>query len=234
MAELLEAVASWPSLLMVIVVFGFAPGFCLRLIVLAYPRSDPRRRELIAELYAVPRIQRPLWVAEQLEVALFEGLSHRASAATHWLSERRTRVQTGERGVRRIAVVAGLLAVLGGGALYVNNQVTTTRAAAERTSAMLRVLESTAHAVRSNNRIHGPLEILRVCVPKVAASRVYCAAGGQTVTIADVGRTDEPSNRMSVLSICLSVVGLLVTLVAMRRQLGRLVLLPGRRARTTT
>jgi hypothetical protein len=80
MAELLEAVASWPSLVLVIVMFGFAPGFCLRLIVLAYPRSDPRRAELIAELYAVPRIQRPLWVAEQLEVALFEGLAHRPLA----------------------------------------------------------------------------------------------------------------------------------------------------------
>ncbi|MCA1672457.1 MAG: hypothetical protein LC799_09715, partial [Actinobacteria bacterium] len=78
---LLEAVASWPSLLLVLLMFGFAPGFCLRLIVLAYPRGDPRRAELIAELYAVPRIQRPLWVAEQLEVALFEGLAHRVSAA---------------------------------------------------------------------------------------------------------------------------------------------------------
>ncbi|MGH3911892.1 MAG: hypothetical protein ACRDTC_00555 [Pseudonocardiaceae bacterium] len=81
MAELVDTVASWPSLLLVIVVFGFAPGFCLRLIVLAYPRNDPRRTELLAELYAVPHLQRPLWVAEQLEVALFEGLVHRASGA---------------------------------------------------------------------------------------------------------------------------------------------------------
>jgi hypothetical protein len=77
MAELLAAVTSWPGLVLVLVVFGFAPRFCLRLIVLAYPSSDPRRTELIAELYAVPRIERPLWVAEQLEVALFEGLIHR-------------------------------------------------------------------------------------------------------------------------------------------------------------
>ena len=77
MTELLHAVESWRSLLSVLVVFGLAPGPCLRLIVLAYPRGDPRRTELIAELYAVPRIQRPLWVAEQLEVALFEGLRHR-------------------------------------------------------------------------------------------------------------------------------------------------------------
>jgi hypothetical protein len=80
MDELLEAVASWPSLGLVVAVFGFAPGFCLRLIVLAYPRGHPRRAELIAQLYTVPRIQRPLWVAEQLEVALFEGLAHRLLA----------------------------------------------------------------------------------------------------------------------------------------------------------
>jgi diguanylate cyclase (GGDEF)-like protein len=89
--ELLEAVAFWPNLALVIVVFGFAPGFVLRLIVLAYHRSDPRRDELIAELYAVPRIQRPLWVAQQLEVALFEGLGHRVSTAIRRLTGRRQR-----------------------------------------------------------------------------------------------------------------------------------------------
>lgn len=36
------------------------PGILLRLIVLAYPSSDPRRAKLIAKLYTVPRIQRPL------------------------------------------------------------------------------------------------------------------------------------------------------------------------------
>lgn len=87
MTELLDAVASWPSLVLVIVVFGFAPRFCLRLIVLAYPRSHPRRKELIADLYTVPCIERPLWVAEQLEVALFEGLPHRVSAAIHSLAD---------------------------------------------------------------------------------------------------------------------------------------------------
>jgi hypothetical protein len=89
MAELLKAVVSWPSLLLIVVVFGFAPGFCLRLIVLSYPRSGPRRHELIDELYAVPRIQRPRWVAEQLEVALFEGLGHRLSAIIRSLDDRR-------------------------------------------------------------------------------------------------------------------------------------------------
>jgi hypothetical protein len=118
MAELLEAVASWPTLLLIVVVFGFAPGFCLRLIVLAYLRNDPRRAKLIAELYAVPRVQRPLWVAEQLEVALFEGLAHRISAALRRLTRRhRARAQTGERAVRirkiRLALaLAGVLAIV--------------------------------------------------------------------------------------------------------------------------
>ena len=108
MAELLEAVVSWPGLLLVLLVFGFAPGFCLRLIVLAYPRGDPRRAELIAELYAVPRIERPLWVAEQLEVALFEGLAHRVSTVIRRLTSRgRTRRST-------LASWAGLLALLAG------------------------------------------------------------------------------------------------------------------------
>jgi hypothetical protein len=86
MTELLHTIASWPSLLLVVLVFGFAPGFCLRLIVLTYPRSDPRRTELIAELYTVPRIQRPLWVAEQLETALFEGVPHRLAAVLRWVT----------------------------------------------------------------------------------------------------------------------------------------------------
>jgi hypothetical protein len=68
---------SWPVLGTALVVFGFAPGAVLRLIVLAFPRDDPRRRELLGELYAVPRIERPFWVIEQLEVGLFEGLRGR-------------------------------------------------------------------------------------------------------------------------------------------------------------
>jgi len=95
MPELLKAVASWQNLLLVILVFGFAPGFCLRLIVLAYPRSNPRRKELIAELYVRSRIERPLWVAEQLETALFEGLGCRVSA-----------------GIRRRPLVLGSIAVI--------------------------------------------------------------------------------------------------------------------------
>ncbi|HZN75660.1 MAG TPA: DUF2314 domain-containing protein [Micromonosporaceae bacterium] len=73
-AEVLDAILSWPTFVIALVVFGFAPGAVLRLIVLAFPNDDPRRRELLAELHAVPRLERPFWVAEQLELALFEGI----------------------------------------------------------------------------------------------------------------------------------------------------------------
>lgn len=89
LAELLDGVMSWPALLVALALFGFAPGAALRLIVLAFPRDDPRRRELLAELHAVPRLERPFWVAEQLELALFEGLWGRiAWAATGRIVDR--------------------------------------------------------------------------------------------------------------------------------------------------
>jgi hypothetical protein len=77
MPSLIFQIVSWPTFGSALAVFGFAPGAVLRLIVLAFPREDPRRQELLAEVYAVPRIERPFWVAQQLEVALFEGLRGR-------------------------------------------------------------------------------------------------------------------------------------------------------------
>jgi len=74
---MIDAVLSLPTLLIALLVFGFAPGAVLRVIVLAFHREDPRRRELLAELHAVPRIERPFWVVEQFEVALCEGLWER-------------------------------------------------------------------------------------------------------------------------------------------------------------
>lgn len=71
---MIESLLSWPTFLLALVVFGFAPGAVLRMIVLAFHRDDPRREELIAELYIVPRVERPFWVMQQLEVALFEGI----------------------------------------------------------------------------------------------------------------------------------------------------------------
>jgi hypothetical protein len=77
LTELLEFIVNWRTGLVVLVVFGFAPGALLRLIVLAFHRDDPRRSEMLAELHGVPRLERPLWVVEQLEVALFEGVLER-------------------------------------------------------------------------------------------------------------------------------------------------------------
>jgi hypothetical protein len=67
MPSLTFQVVSWPVLGTALVVFGFAPGAVLRLIVLAYPRDDPRRRELLGELYGVPWIERPFWVMGKLD-----------------------------------------------------------------------------------------------------------------------------------------------------------------------
>ncbi|MGW1741030.1 hypothetical protein ACWCPQ_19730 [Nocardia sp. NPDC001965] len=83
MATVLEIVASWQGLtafLTAVAMFGFFPGFLLRIMVRIYPADDPRRRELPAELYAVPRLVRPFWVAEQFETALHEGTALRYRA----------------------------------------------------------------------------------------------------------------------------------------------------------
>lgn len=81
MPSLVFQIVSWPTLLVALLVFGIAPGAVLRLIVLAFPRDDPRRRELLGEVYAVPWIERPFWVAEKLELALIEGLGGRLRKA---------------------------------------------------------------------------------------------------------------------------------------------------------
>lgn len=78
---------TWSTVGVALLVFGLAPGIVLRLILLIYPRAHPRRRELLAELYAVPMIVRPFWVAQQLEVAFFEGVPDRW-AARHRMSDR--------------------------------------------------------------------------------------------------------------------------------------------------
>jgi len=77
MTGMIAQLLAWPTLGIALLVFGFAPGAVMRLIVLFYRRGNPRRQELLGELYAVPRIERPFWVVEQLEVALFEGLRDR-------------------------------------------------------------------------------------------------------------------------------------------------------------
>lgn len=104
MAELIEAVVSWPTLLLAIGVFSLVPGVVLHLAVMIYPRDHPRRRELIADLAIVPRLERPFWVTEQLVTVIFEGVPLRVKVARQAISigrstrrRRRRRVGGGRR-----------------------------------------------------------------------------------------------------------------------------------------
>ncbi len=80
------------ALLLGLLIFGVGPGLVLRGIAAFYPPGHERRRELRGELPAIPRWERPFWVAEQLEPALLEGLPIRLRA----LADRRKRRRTGE------------------------------------------------------------------------------------------------------------------------------------------
>ena len=80
MLELVSASGALGTLGIALIVFGFAPGMVLAAVVRLIPDED-RRRELQAELYEVPRWERPFWVAQQFEVALRIGLSPRISWA---------------------------------------------------------------------------------------------------------------------------------------------------------
>lgn len=75
--------------LLAIAVFGVFPGLSARVLSKAYPRRDPRRKEMVAEVYAVPRMERLLWVGEQLERVLTEALPARLAERR----ESRPRVQ---------------------------------------------------------------------------------------------------------------------------------------------
>lgn len=80
---------AWPLFFVALLIYGFAPGLLLRLIVRAFHPEDPRREELLAEIHVVPRLERPFWVFEQLEVAISEGLWGRiVSAATGRIIDR--------------------------------------------------------------------------------------------------------------------------------------------------
>jgi len=74
--ELIGAPGALGSFALAVLIFGFAPGIVLAGIVRLIPDVD-RRLELQAELYEVPRWERPFWVAQQFEVALRIGLAPR-------------------------------------------------------------------------------------------------------------------------------------------------------------
>jgi hypothetical protein len=96
MLELLAELIRMQSILALLLIFGFLPGLVLRLVVLLYPKGHPRRGELIGELYARPRWERPWFVAEQLEVALSEGLPTRVRPIARALIRRVTARRAGK------------------------------------------------------------------------------------------------------------------------------------------
>jgi hypothetical protein len=73
-AELLSIKGTFGAFVLSLLIFGCAPGIGLAAIVRLIPDLD-RRRELQAELYEVPRWERPYWVAQQFEVALRIGVA---------------------------------------------------------------------------------------------------------------------------------------------------------------
>lgn len=75
--ELLTTKIGLRSLILVLLVFGFAPGLFIRMLVHFWPKGHPRRSELRAELHAIEYWKRPLWVVEQLETSLCDGLATR-------------------------------------------------------------------------------------------------------------------------------------------------------------
>lgn len=99
--SILDAVVSWRGTLGVVLMFGFAPRAVLRVIVCAYRKDDPRRSELLSEINAVPVHRRPIWVAEQLELALFEGVRYRIEWALSGRLIHRWRLGDGVQSNRR-------------------------------------------------------------------------------------------------------------------------------------
>lgn len=97
-SRLTEASSLWGALVIALLGFGFLPGFILNLIVRVYDRDDPRRQELLAELYVVPRRERPFWVVEQFEVATREAIF---PVVSWWFSRLVWHRATLESGVER-------------------------------------------------------------------------------------------------------------------------------------
>lgn len=60
--------------------FAAAPGVLLHLGVLLFPKKDERRKQFTADLYDVPYLKRPFWVAGTIIRCLFEGLPKRVRA----------------------------------------------------------------------------------------------------------------------------------------------------------
>lgn len=82
MDKLAQLVMTWGvgTLFMAALIFGFFPTFVVNVLVRVYPKGHPRRRELIAEMEAIPRRERLIWTAEQVATALFDAVPSRIAA----------------------------------------------------------------------------------------------------------------------------------------------------------
>lgn len=90
MTEILSFLASPRALAVALLLLLVAPGPLVRCLVRIYPRDDPRRSELLAELPAVPFSERPFWVLEQVETVLVDGLPSRVRRLRQRRSQRRS------------------------------------------------------------------------------------------------------------------------------------------------
>jgi len=90
--EVSGLMTDWKTFIALVLVFGAAPGLFIRLLVKLYPKSHPRRAELVAELYSVRRWEQPFWVAETGVVCLFEGPAARRAQKKTKSGSKPTRV----------------------------------------------------------------------------------------------------------------------------------------------
>jgi hypothetical protein len=121
-AEFMQTPNALWLLALAVLIFGVAPGLALRLLVLIYPKTDPRRRELRGEMKAVPYLERWLFVGEQLETVLVEGVPHRVAAIRQARARRSRRKPTwmkvwGHRAVVR-PLFGGLFLMAAGAAFW--------------------------------------------------------------------------------------------------------------------
>lgn len=109
-SEMLTWTTALPLFLITIAIFGFAPPFVLRFVLLLFPKGDLRRRELMAELRALPRRDRPIFVVEQIETGLMEGLPARWIAIRGRLRKKRTELvlHSGLAGHGELFTVSGV------------------------------------------------------------------------------------------------------------------------------
>jgi hypothetical protein len=68
-----------------LLIFGVLPGPVLRFLLAFYPKDHPRRAQIRGDFDAISEYwKRPFFVAETLELAVFEGLCQRVQQIDRW------------------------------------------------------------------------------------------------------------------------------------------------------